>query len=159
MAAPIKVTDKIHRAELLIDFHSLLGTSEHISDLEKKQSKEAAFDIIFSLSKEDQFKLFEYRFKKEAARKSIRGKFDMDELEKLAQQTTGKRLIELEIEALKQNADFYTGKIDTIKRVDTGKMVGDYLDGGQNHQSGAKIKRHLDQLLNLDVSERVKVKK
>jgi hypothetical protein len=157
MARPIKVSEKIKDLESLLNAYSSLATSEYAPD--GQRWKEVCFDLIFSLSKEEQAQLFAHRAKKDAAAKSIRAKFDMDELEKLAQQTTGKRLIELEIEALKQNADFYTGKIDTIKRVDTGKMVGDYLDGGQNHQSGAKIKRHLDQLLNLDVSDRVKVKK
>ena len=119
--------------------------------------KVEAFDMIFDLSLDEQAKLFEYREFKKRADRSIWKKYDLGQLEELARSLGHKDLFDLVGWATFERWDRTKPGLVLIKRIDTGKMVSDFLDGGQQSDDGVKLKRHLDQLLNDDFSERVEI--
>jgi hypothetical protein len=152
MAAPIKISRKLYQLSKSLDRWARMAKS---GTWEPTKVKVKSFDLIFSLNKKDQAKLFEFRAAEERAKESIEAKYDWAMIEGLARSLGFEDFKALEISTFRTRYTLH--REDPDYRVDTSKMVGDYLDGGQNHGSGAKLKRHLDELLNNEVLERVKI--
>lgn len=152
MAAPIKISRKLYQLSKSLDRWARMAKYGY---WEPTKVKVKSFDLIFSLSKKDQAKLFEFRAAEERAKESIEAKYDWAMIEGLARSLGFEDFKALEKSTFRTR---YTLRHENPDyRVDTSKMVGDYLDGGQNHPAGAKLKRHLDELLNNEVLERVKI--
>ena len=164
MARSFKISKKLYHLEKLLS-DCVFGALEVTDIVINGQShpehmverKIDAFDLIFDLSLDEQAKLFEYRAFKARAREGIWEKYDVDQLAELARSLGHKDLDALEIWAMKERWNYFPLEDDPNVKIDTGKIVSDYLDGGQQRDDGVKLKRHLDQLLNGDASERVEI--
>jgi hypothetical protein len=152
---PFIITRKLYDLEKKLSGHVLSGTSGY-KPIEV-ENKLAAFDLIFSLSIEDQEHLFKYRAFRARVCRQTWSKYDIDQLEALARFLGHKDLNELELESMRERWDDEKRDIDPNKKVDTGRMVSDFIATGQQGDEGRTLKRHLDQVLNNEVSERVKI--
>jgi hypothetical protein len=150
MGNSLSITQKIHDLEKVLSEHIFVAQGGYMPI--EVESKVAAFDLLFSLSDEEQVELIQYRTHLRKNLKKVWSKHDADQLNELARSLGHEDVYALEFWSIQQRWDTQTG-IDPNKRVDTGKMVSDFIDGGQNASAGVTLKRHLDQLLNGDISK------
>jgi hypothetical protein len=121
-----------------------------------RAAKVAAFDLLFSLSPDEQVKVLTYRAHRIKTHESIFNKHDEAQIDELARFLGHKDWREFDDWAYKERLDPEAKCIDPNKMIDTGKMVSDFIKGGQNTKEGVTLKRHLDQLFNGKASRRIK---
>jgi len=157
MANAFKITQKLFDLEKELSMYIVRTQFGSAYKPIKVSYKVAAFDLLFSLSEDEQARILAYRAHLARTYRSIYDKHDVDQLEKLARHLDYKNLRDLEDWAWNERWDKNKRAIDPNKRIDTSKMVSKFLPDGYQTSAGFTLKRHLDQLLNGDASKRIKI--
>jgi len=153
-----EITQKIYDLEKVLSKHiSTAKVCDENLGIKSEELKVKAFDLLFSLSDEEQVELIQYRTHRRTNIRKIWNKHDTEQLHELARSLGHEDVYSLESWSIHQRWDYDTLDIDPNKKIDTGEMVRNFIKGGQHVPAGVTLKRHLDQLLNEEVSEGIKI--